>query len=184
MTRTHARSLRGVRAIAYEPKQRAKNHTLMGAMGAEGMLLAEVIDRGMKKPDFIAFMTSLLVRLEPGQAVVLDNLRSHHAAEVKELAKAAKVELIYLPPYSPDLNPIEEAWSKFKAWLRKCRARAAEAFKSAVEEGLDRITPQDVLRWTKHAGYRILDRVCPNMIESRDVPWPAEDVVAGAADVD
>jgi len=93
-------------------------------------------------------------RYWPGQAVVLDNLRSHHAAEVKQLAKDAKVALIYLPPYSPDLNPIEEGWSKFKAWLRKRRARIAEALKTAVEEALDRITPKDVLGWTKHAGYR------------------------------
>lgn len=157
MARTHARSPRGTRATAYEPKQRAKNHTIMGAMGAEGMLLAEVIDRGMKKPDFIVFMTSLFALLEPGQAVVLDNLRSHHAAEIKALAKAAKVPLIYLPPYSPDLNPIEEAWSKFKAWLRKSRARVADALKSAVDGALDRITPKDVLGWTKHAGYRTVE---------------------------
>lgn len=154
MTRRYARSPRGTRAIAYEPKQRAKNHTVMGAMGVNGMILAEVIDGGMKKPDFIAFMTSLFERLKRGQCVVLDNLRSHHAAEIKDLAKAAKIGLIYLPPYSPDLNPIEEAWSKFKAWLRKRRARVIENLMSAAQEALSRITPADVLGWTRHAGYR------------------------------
>jgi len=141
--------------VAYEPKQRAKNITIIGALGVQGFLLADLVEGGMKKSHFIAFMMALLALLKPGQAVVLDNLRSHHAKEVKALAAAAGIYLIYLPPYSPDLNPIEEAWSKFKAWLRKIRARTIDALESGVESGLDRITRQDVLGWSTHAGYPV-----------------------------
>lgn len=155
MARTHARCARGERAVAYAPKRRAKNITVIGAMGIQGMILAEVLVGGMKKPNFIAFATALFALLKPGQVVVLDNLRSHHAEEVKAAAAAAKVRLVYLPPYSPEFNPIEEAWSKFKSWLRKMKARSADALKSAVEHGLDLITPSDVRGWTKHAGYPV-----------------------------
>lgn len=155
MARSHARCAKGQRAVVYEPKQRAKNITVIGAMGSQGMILAEVLAGGMKKPNFIAFAISLFALLKPGQVVVLDNLRSHHADEVKTAATAAGIRLVYLPPYSPEFNPIEEAWSKFKAWLRKMRARSVDALRRAVEHGLDLITPADVRGWTQHSGYPV-----------------------------
>lgn len=155
MARTHARSPRGTRAIDYQPKARGQNMTIIGALGTEGMVAAEVMEGGMKKVDFLQFFEQLLPLLKPGQAVVMDNLRSHHAVEVKAMAAAHDVVLIYLPPYSPEFNPIEESWSKLKAWLRKLRARTVEALFSAIESGLDRITPADVLGWTRHSGYAI-----------------------------
>lgn len=160
MSRTHARAPKGERAVVFEPKQRSKNLTIIGALGAFGMHMAEVISGGMKKPHFIAFMTALLATLKPGQIVVLDNLRIHHAAEIKAMAKAAGVYLLFTPPYSPEFNPIEEAWSKFKGWLRKERARTSAALKSAVEAGLDDIKPTDALGWTRHAGYPTAEAQC------------------------
>ncbi len=157
MSRTRARSPKGQRAVAFEPKQHAKNLTVIGALGALGMHMAEVISGGMKKPHFIAFMTALLATLNAGQIIVLDNLRIHHAAEIKAMAKAAGVYLLFTPPYSPEFNPIEEAWSKFKALLRKLRARTPEALKSAVEIGLDNIKPKDAVGWTRHAGYPVAE---------------------------
>jgi len=155
MARTHARSARGTRAVDYQPKARGKNMTIIGALGVEGMLTAEVMEGGMKKGDFLRFFEQLLPMLKPGQAVIMDNLRSHHADEIKALAAAHKVVLIYLPPYSPEFNPIEEAWSKLKAWLRKLRARTVEALFGAVGSGLERITPTDVIGWARHSGYPI-----------------------------
>ena len=98
-------------------------------------------------------MTTLLATLKAGQIIVLDNLRIHHAAEIKAMAKAAGVYLLFTPPYSPEFNPIEEAWSKFKGVLRKLRARTVEALKTAVETGLEHIKAKDALGWTRHAGY-------------------------------
>jgi len=155
MTRSHARSPRGERAVVFEPKRRANNITVIGALGARGMLQADVLEGGMKKADFVCFLTALLATLKPGQRIVLDNLRSHHAVEVKELADKHGVKLIYTPPYSPEFNPIEEAWSKFKAWLRRQKARTMTALESAIESGLKRITPEDVSGWTKHAAYPV-----------------------------
>lgn len=153
MARTHGRSRRGTRVVDSQPKARGNNMTIVGALGAEGMLLAELLKGGMKKPDFIAFFEKLMSQMNPGQAVILDNLRSHHAVEIKALAKAHKVALIFIPPYSPDLNPIEEGWSKLKAWLRKMRARTIETLHAALESGLDRITRSDFLGWATHSGY-------------------------------
>lgn len=153
MARTHARSPCGTRAVDYQPKARGKNMTIIGALGVQGMLAAEVMEGGMKKADFIRFFQHLLPLVKAGQAVILDNLRSHHADEIKALARTHKVALVYLPPYSPDFNPIEEAWSKLKAWIRKLRARTVDALFNAVESGLERITPADVRGWAMHSGY-------------------------------
>ena len=153
MARSHARSLRGPRSVDYQPRARGRNMTIIGALGVEGMLTAEVLEGGMKKADFVRFFEHLLPLLKAGQAVIMDKLRSHHDDEIKALAAAHQVALIYLPPYSPDFNPIEEGWSKLKAWLRKLRARTIDALFSAVESGLDRITPTDVLGWARHSGY-------------------------------
>lgn len=154
MARTHARAPRGTRAEDRQPKKKGENFTLIGAMGLVGIVATTVLRGGMTKPDFINFMRDeLLPRLPRGAIVVLDNLRSHHAKEVVELATAHGVRLVFIPPYSPEYNPIEKAWSKLKAWLRKMRARTLATLMTAIESGVERITQQDVLGWSKHSGY-------------------------------
>ncbi len=155
MARTHARSPRGVRALDYQPKAKTKNMSIIGALGPAGMLSTEVMEGGMKKADFVRFFEQLMPMLQPGQALIVDNLRSHHADEVRTLAEARQIHLIFLPPYSPEFNPIEEAWSKLKAHLRSLRARTVDALFKAVQTGLDKITPTDVLGWVRHSGYSV-----------------------------
>lgn len=154
MARTHARTLRGTRAVDRQPKKKGENITIVGAMGLVGMVAAMVLKGGMKKPNFIDFMRDqLLPRIPRGGIVVLDNLRSHHAKEVIALSAAHGVRLVFTPPYSPEYNPIEKAWSKLKAWLRKARTRTFDALVAATQSGIERITRQDVLGWSKHSGY-------------------------------
>lgn len=154
MRRTHARSVRGTRAIAHERHDRRKNLTIIGALGIEGIVAAEMLDGSMRKPEFIRFFEhELMPVMKKGQAVVMDNLRIHHADEIGKIAKAKGVYLIYLPPYSPDLNPIEKGWSKLKACLRKRGAPCIKSLVRAVRRGLDAIRQRDVLGWMKHSGY-------------------------------
>lgn len=154
MARTHARAPRGKRAEDRQPKRQGENITIIGAMGLVGIVAATILEGGMTKPDFIDFMRDdLLPRIPRGAIVVLDNLRSHHSKEVVELAAKHGVRLVFIPPYSPEYNPIEKGWSKLKAWLRKARAATVDALVAAIESGVERITRQDVLGWAKHSGY-------------------------------
>ena len=92
-------------------------------------------------------------RLRPGQVVILDNLSAHKVAGVRPLIEATGARLLYLPPYSPDLNPIEQAWSKIKQVLRSLKARTAEALENAVAEALKTITAENAIAWFAHCGY-------------------------------
>jgi len=154
MRRTHARSARGARAMAHERCGRGKNLTIIGALGIEGIVAADLLDGSMRTPDFVRFFKDeLMPVMKRGQAAVLDNLRIHHTAELAPIAKAHGIYIIYLPPYSPDLNPIEKGWSKLKAWLRKRGAPRINSLVRAVRRGLARIVKKDVLGWMKHCGY-------------------------------
>ncbi len=109
---------------------------------------------------FEAYLERLLVpALRPGQVVVMDNLSSHKGSRVRQLIEGRGCELMYLPPYSPDLNPIEEAFSKLKALLRSSAARTREALIEAMGAALNAITAQDVRGFFSHRGYRILGQI-------------------------
>jgi transposase len=97
----------------------------------------------------------LCQKLTPGDVVVLDNLSAHKVTGIAELLAACRAQLLYLPPYSPDFNPIEHAWSKFKQFLRTAKARTAEALEQAVTQALTTITPDDAAAWFRHRGYDI-----------------------------
>jgi transposase len=108
---------------------------------------------------FWAYVAQVLCRkLKPGQVVVLDNLSAHKVTGIEELLTACGAQLLYLPPYSLDLNPIEQAWSKFKQFLRAAKARTVEALEQAVTEALKTITPDDAAAWFRHSGYGIQQR--------------------------
>jgi transposase len=101
---------------------------------------------------FLAYVEQVLgPKLRPGDVVVMDNLSAHKVAEIRELIRAAGAELLYLPPYSPDLNPIEKAWAKLKQLLRSAKARTAEALDRAIAEFLPQITPQNAQAWFRHS---------------------------------
>jgi transposase len=103
---------------------------------------------------FVAYVRHLLVpTLTPGQVVVLDNLSVHRAAAVRRLIEGAGCRLLFLPPYSPDFNPIEQAWSKLKTLLRGAAARTRDVLEAALRTFLDQITASDARGWFVHAGY-------------------------------
>ena len=128
MARRYGRSPYGQRCVAALPHGHWKTTTFVGALRATGMTAPMVLDGPMDGPAFEAYVTQVLVpTLRPGDIVVMDNLAAHKRAEVGIAIDAAGARLLYLPPYSPDLNPIEMAFAKLKAALRKAAARSIEA---------------------------------------------------------
>ncbi len=109
---------------------------------------------GTTADKFLNYLKETLVpTLRPGDIVVMDNLRTHHIQAVGELLHDAGAEALYLPAYSPDLNPIEKLWSKVKATLRKLRVRSPDALDSAIQFAFRCVSPHDCLAWFRHAGY-------------------------------
>ncbi len=103
---------------------------------------------------FLAYLEQVLCpRLRPGQLVIMDNLSAHKVQGVREQIEARGARLIYLPAYSPDFNPIEQAWSKIKQLLRSAKARTVEALESAITEALAAVTAENALAWFSHCGY-------------------------------
>jgi transposase len=148
MTRRYARAPRGVRVHETTPEGNWKILTILGAMSLRGMIATMTIEAATDAEIFLAYLDHVLCpALRPGDVVVMDNLSSHKVAGVGERIEAAGAELLYLPPYSPDLNPIEKAWAKLKQLLRTARARTAEALEQAIAELLPAIRPQDAEAW-------------------------------------
>ena len=124
MARLRARAPKGERACGRVPRNRGKNTTLLASMGAEGMGPCMAVVGSTKKAVFEAYVERVLApSLSEGRVVVLDNLGAHRGRRVRELVEARGCELLFLPPYSPDFSPIEEAFSKVRALLRKAKAR-------------------------------------------------------------
>ncbi len=148
MTRRYARAPRGVRVHESTPEGNWKILTILGAMSLRGMIATMTIEAATDADIFLAYLDQILCpALRPGDVVVMDNLSSHKVAGVRERIEAAGAELLYLPPYSPDLNPIEKAWAKLKQLLRTAKARTAEALEQAIAELLPAIRPQDAEAW-------------------------------------
>jgi transposase len=124
-------------------------------MSLRGMGECLAVEGPKTKAVFEAYLERVLApSLRPGQVVVLDNLSSHKGSRVRELVEARGCELVYLPPYSPDLNPIEEAFSKLKTLLRKAGGRTREALLEAMGKALDAVTASDARDFFEHRGYR------------------------------
>jgi transposase len=148
MTRRYARAPRGVRVHESTPEGDWKILTILGAMSLRGMIATMTIEAATDADIFLAYLDQILCpALRPGDVVVMDNLSSHKVAGVRERIEVAGAELLYLPPYSPDLNPIEKAWAKLKQRLRTAKARTAEALEQAIAELLPAIRPQDAEAW-------------------------------------
>lgn len=156
MARLYGRAPRGERARGAVPHGRWERLTILGGLTLGGLTACLAVEGAADTAVMLAFVRHVLVpTLRPGQVVVLDNLSVHRAAAVRRLVEAAGCRLLFLPPYSPDLNPIEQAWSKLKALMRGLGARTVEALHAALARVVDAITPGDAAGYFRHAGYAV-----------------------------
>lgn len=154
MARLRGRSKRGERCCAPVPHGHWKTTTFVGALRLEGMTAPMVLDGAMNGSAFLAYVEQVLVpTLAPGDIVVMDNLPAHKPIAVREAIEAAGAELRFLPPYSPDCNPIEMAFSKLKSFLKKTAARNKEDLWEAIGRGIDLFTPAECQNYFAAAGY-------------------------------
>jgi transposase len=148
MTRRFARSLGGARIHQGTPQGDWQIVTILGAMSLGGMIAAMTVAAATNTDIFLACLDYFLCPvLTPRDVVVMDNLSSHKVDGVRERIEAAGAELLYLPPYSPDLNPIEKAWSRFKQLLRSAKARTEQALDQAITEALQEISADNAHAW-------------------------------------
>jgi transposase len=128
---------------------------LLAALSLHGLRAAMTVESPTDGDVFLAYLEQVLgPRLEAGEVVVMDNLAAHKVAGVRSLIEARGAQLLYLPPYSPDFNPIEQAWSKIKERLRAAKARTLPLLEDAVTLTLAAITPDNAVAWFRHCGYR------------------------------
>ena len=154
MTRTRARAPKGERAYGKVPRNRGKNTTLISSMVLSGMGASMAFEGATDASAFEIYVEHFLApTLKEGQIVVMDRLGAHRGERVRELIEERGAVLWFLPSYSPDLSPIEEAFSKLKALLKKKAARTKEALLEAIAEALRAVTPQDVKGWFAHCAY-------------------------------
>lgn len=130
---------------------------MVAALRMDGPTAPMVIEGAMDAAVFRAYIKHVLTPvLQPGQIVVLDNLSSHKGADIRRMIEAVGCDLWLLPPYSPDLNPIEMMWSKVKEFLRAAKARGTEQLYQAVGAALAAVTPEDARAWFASCGYRYI----------------------------
>ena len=154
MVRTHGRAPRGERLVCAVPAGHWRTTTFVCGLRHDGLVAPLVLDRAMNGAAFLAYVERMLApALEPGDLVVLDNLSSHKVAGVRQAVEARGASLLYLPPYSPDLNPIEQVFSKLKRLLRTAAARTVDALWDAIGQLLDRFSPAECARYLRHCGY-------------------------------
>jgi transposase len=154
MVRTRGRCRRGRRLIGKVPWGHWKTTTFVAALRCNKISAPCVLDGAMDGQGFLTYVeTILLPSLSAGDIVVMDNLPAHKVDGVRKLIEAANARLVYLPPYSPDLNPIEMAFAKLKALLRKAAARTRDALWDKIADALCAFTPQECANYFKHAGY-------------------------------
>ena len=154
MTPTRGRSPKGRRCPGFTPGGHWRTTTVVCALDAQGLLAPLVLDGPLNGVAFVAWTEQFLVpELRPGDMVVMDNLSTHKVAGVKEAVEGAGATLRYLPPYSPDYNPIEQVFAKLKTLLRKTQARTVEALWTAVGALMDRFSPDECEHYIRHCGY-------------------------------
>ena len=156
MTRLRGRAPRGERLIDKTPHGHWKTTTLIAALGISGVRCSTVVDGAVNGDAFEAFIAQVLVpKLRSGDVVIMDNLSSHKRVRTRELIEAAGAHLVFLPPYSPDLNPIEMIFAKVKQLLRSLACRTREALWAAMQSVLDQVSPTDAANCYKHCGYTL-----------------------------
>ena len=154
MARRYGRAPRGERALDAVPHGHWKTTTIVAALRADGITAPLVLDGALNGQSFLAYVRQFLApALRPGDVLVMDNLSSHKVAGVRQTVEAAGATLRYLPPYSPDLNPIEQVFAKLKALLRAAAARTMETLWSTIGNLLNRFPPAECARYLAHCGY-------------------------------
>jgi transposase len=154
MTRLRGRARRGARLVGRVPHGHWKITTFVAGLRCDAVTAPFVIDRPMNGPIFRTYLERCLIpTLTPGDIVIMDNLSSHKVAGVREAIEAAGARLVYLPPYSPDLNPIERLFAKLKALLRKAAERSIDALWATIGKLLDAFSPQECANYLRHSGY-------------------------------
>lgn len=154
MAREYGRAPSGERVHDAKPVNYGENLTILGAITVDGFAAVMTIPGATTGEVFVAYVEKVLVpNLVPGQVVVMDNLSAHKVAGVREAIERAGAELLYLPPYSPEFNPIEKAWSKLKGILRDVGARSLDKLYEAIRDALPRITPDNCRAWYRCCGY-------------------------------
>ena len=154
MARRHGRCRRGERLRAGVPHGHWKTTTFVAGLRNTGMVAPMVLDGPINRDAFTAYVRQVLVpELQPGDIVVMDNLSSHKGADVREAIEAAGATLRFLPPYSPDFNPIEKAFSKLKAHLRKAAERTIHGLWAAIGRILDLYSPKECQNYFSACGY-------------------------------
>jgi transposase len=156
MTRLRGRAPRGERLVDRTPHGHWMTSSLIAALGVNGVRCATVVDGAVNRDVFEAFVERVLApELRPGDVVILDNLSSHKGEKARRLIESRGAELVFLPPYSPDLNPIEMVFSKIKQLLRSLACRTKDALWNAMQSILDRVTPSDAANCFRHCGYTL-----------------------------
>jgi transposase len=156
MTRLYGRAPPGERVVGHVPQTYGQNVTILGALGVHGLHAVMTVEGATDTDVFRAYVKQVLgPTLRPGDIVVMDNLRAHKAVGVQQALARRGARLLYLPPYSPDLSPIEPCWSKVKTALRKAKARTREALDRAITGSLVTVTPSDAHGWFRHCGYAL-----------------------------
>jgi len=156
MVRLYGRGKSNERVTDYMPDSRFERISILSSIRANGDMVPLVFEGALNGELFKAYISECLApTLHKGDIVIMDNLTSHKVSGVTDPIISAGASVIYLPPYSPDLNPIEMMWSKMKAYLRKAKAATKELLETAIAEALDTVTTSDILNWFAADGYGI-----------------------------
>ena len=156
MTRRYGRAPRGERAVDSAPRNYGAHTSVIGAMGLRGLVATLAVEGAVDTLCFDAYAEKVLApQLRKGDVVVLDNLTAHRASRIEEVAEARGAQVLWLAPYSPDFNPIEQCWSKIKTYLRGAKARTAGALDEALALAIGLVTKSDIRGWFKHCGYSL-----------------------------
>ena len=153
LTRRYGRSQGGCRVVDKTPLNTPKNTTILSSIRLNGSAAYETYSGGTTAERFIGYLkNSLVPTLHDGDIVIMDNMRTHHISAVREILEQSGMKLLYLPPYSPDLNPIKKLWSKGKAIFRKLKATTPETLLEAVEQAFSCVTSSDCVGWFRSSG--------------------------------
>jgi transposase len=154
MSRLYARAKGGERANDHVPLNTGETTSILSSMRLDGETVYTTFSGAVNGERFKEFLREFLApTLRPGDIVIMDNLRSHKVLGVAEIIESAGATILYLPPYSPDFNPIEQMWSKIKAYLRMVKARSVDALMRAIPLAFQTVCTSDIAGWLNHTGY-------------------------------
>lgn len=156
LCREYARTLGGARIKLPKPHARGNYYSLIGALGLTGIKAAMYGKWATNGDIFLTYIQDYLApQLKEGDIVLMDNVNFHKSTAVKECIESQGATLVFLPPYSPDLSPIENMWSKIKSVMRRLAPRTEKQFKQAVKKAFNSINPTDIIGWFEHCGYSV-----------------------------